>query len=368
MQARTFDLSDGRDFALTDAEGSVTQRTLRRGLSDGVRVIEIDNGALQFTVLPTRGMGLWNGRCGRIKLGWQSPVAGPVHPKFVEQSSRNGLGWLTGFDEWLCRCGLAWNGPPGYDDGFPLTLHGRIANSPAQVVEARFESDSNTFSVIGDVEEGGLFYPRLHLRSTVSTRPGSNCLEITDVVTNRTSRPAEMQLLYHINQGPPLLGAGSRVRVPVRELWPATPRAAEGIDSWQSYSGPESGFAEQVYLVVPQCDESGRSAALLHTADGTAGLGVRWNAASLPYFNLWKNTAAIEDGYVTGLEPATGFPRFRGREREAGRVRLLAAGESVTMNLALEVLDSPQGVASFAKKIDRIQSRGEPAIHFEPLP
>lgn len=364
----TFDLSDGGDFSFRQDGVSVTQRTLRRGLSEGVRVIEIDNGALQFTILPTRGMGLWKGRFGQIDLGWRSPVVGPVHPKFVEQSSRGGLGWLTGFDEWLCRCGLAWNGPPGDDGGFPLTLHGRIANSPAHRVEVRIDPELRTISVTGEVEEGGLFYPRLHLRSTISTRPGSNRLEITDVVTNRTSRPAELQLLYHINQGPPLLGAGSRVRVPVRELWPATPRAAEGIDNWQTYVSPEPGFAEQVYLIVPQCNESGKSAALLHVADETTGLGVRWDAASLPLFNLWKNTAAIEDGYVTGLEPATGFPRFRAREREAGRVRILAAGDSVTMNLALEALDSPQRVASFLKEIDRIQSHGEPVIHFEPLP
>lgn len=362
----TYDLSDGRDFALGEMGFSVSQRTLRGGLSDGVSVIEVHNGALQFTVLPTRGMGLWKGRYKQIELGWKSPVMGPVHPKFVEQSSRNGLGWLTGFDEWLCRCGLAWNGPPGDDDGFPLTLHGRIANSPAHRVAAQI--DSGTISVVGEVEEGGLFYPRLHLHSTMATRIGAHRLDITDVVTNRGGRPAEMQLLYHINQGQPLLDAGSRVRIPVRELWPSTPRAADGVDAWPVYDAPTRGFEEQVYLIAPQSDEAGRSAALLHTADGAIGFGVRWNNGTLPYFNLWKNTAAIEDGYVTGLEPATGFPRFRAREREAGRVRILKAGESVTMNLSIEILESAELVAEFAGDIDRIQSLGGPFIHREPLP
>ena len=94
--------------------------------------------------------------------------------------------------------------------------------------------------MIGEVEEGGLFYPRLHLQTTITTRVGSNRLTITDVVTNRGSRPTEMQLLYHINQGPPLLEAGSRVHVPVAELWPATPRAAEGSMRGNGTSRPRA--------------------------------------------------------------------------------------------------------------------------------
>ena len=87
-------------------------------MPDGKRyLIEVDNGALSYSILPTRGMGLWKGRYRDIDLGWSAPVIGPVHPKFVDLSLRGGLGWLTGFDEWLCRCGLAWNGPPGDDDG-----------------------------------------------------------------------------------------------------------------------------------------------------------------------------------------------------------------------------------------------------------
>src|SRR5438874_6718650 len=116
------------------AHCSVRKRTLRGGLRDGVDIIEVDNGALSFSVLPTRGMGIWRGRYRGMSLGWQAPVLGPVHPRFVSLGDRNGLGWLTGFDEWLCRCGLHWMGAPGDDNDYPLTLHGRIANSPAHKV------------------------------------------------------------------------------------------------------------------------------------------------------------------------------------------------------------------------------------------
>ena len=351
-----------RDLDLGSDDWSLRKQALHGGLSEGVEVVEVNNGALAFTILPTRGMGLWKGRFKNLELGWSSPVIGPVHPKFVELAARDGLGWLTGFDEWLCRCGLAWNGPPGDDGGFPLTLHGRIANLPAHRLEIQIDDERKLLRVIGDVDEGGLFYPHLSLRTTYATTMGSNSLSIEDVVVNRSSQPVEMQLLYHLNMGPPLLEAGSRVHIPIEELWPSTVRAAEGIEAWDRYGGPVSGFAEQVYLIRPRADEHGRAMALLHNAAATAGVALRWNVASLPYFNLWKNTAAIEDGYMTGLEPATGFPRFRGHERDAGRVRTLAAGEQFATTWTIEILDSAAQVAVIVEETARQQGNRQPAV------
>src|SRR5436853_33695 len=80
---------------------------------------------------------------------------------------RGGLGWLAGFDELLCRCGLANNGPPGDDGKSRLTLHGRIANLPAQLVEVRISLDPPfEISVSGEIEEGMLFFPHFRLTTT----------------------------------------------------------------------------------------------------------------------------------------------------------------------------------------------------------
>src|SRR5262245_12169018 len=62
---------------------STRKRTLRGGLRDGVDLIEVHNGALSFSVLPTRGMSLWRGDYHGLALGWNAPLVGPVHPKFV---------------------------------------------------------------------------------------------------------------------------------------------------------------------------------------------------------------------------------------------------------------------------------------------
>src|SRR5947209_2602876 len=293
----------------TPHDWSIRKRTLRGGLRDGVDLIEVHNGALSYAVLPTRGMGLWRGEYRGNFLGWRAPVLGPVHPRHVHLNDRGGLGWLAGFDEWLCRCGLSSNGPPGEDavtdkagrtTRTPLTLHGRIANQPAHFVEVRINLDPpHELTVTGDVEEGGLFFPHLHLTSTYSTVPGSNRLMVHDVVENRGAQPAEMQMLYHCNVGPPFLEAGSRVAAPIRELAPLTPRAAEGMDTVETYAGPSAGFAEQVYCYDLLADEGGRTLALLYNAAADRGLAVRMNRNELPCFTVWRNTAAVEDGYVT---------------------------------------------------------------------
>ena len=142
----TFHTGQDRLPLATPQPWSIRKRMLRGGRRDGIDLIELDNGTLRVNILPTRGMGLWQGRYRDHFLGWKSPVQGPVHPRHVNLTERGSLGWLAGFDEWLCRCGLAWNGPPG-EDAYtdkagrarrdPLTLHGRIANLPAHHVEVR---------------------------------------------------------------------------------------------------------------------------------------------------------------------------------------------------------------------------------------
>jgi Domain of unknown function (DUF4432) len=357
---------------------SIRKRTLHGGLREGVDLIEVNNGALSFSVLPTRGMGLWRGEFRGHSLGWRSPVNGPVHPQFVNLADRDGLGWLAGFDEWLCRCGLANNGPPGedcytdkagQDHRDRLTLHGRIANAPAHAVEVRVSLDPpHELIVSGQVEEGCLFFPHLALSTTYTTAPHSNRLVIHDVVENRSAQPAEMQLLYHCNIGPPFLEAGSRVVVPIHEMAPMTARAAEGMDTLDTYAGPTTGFAEQVYAYDPLADGKGHTMALLYNATSDKGIAVRWNRNELPCFTVWKNTGALEDGYVTGLEPATNYPNFKSIERQQGRVRLLPPGGRWECTWSLEILDSSAAVSKALAEVVALQSHAKAVVHRTPDP
>jgi len=355
---------------------SVHKRTLRGGLSDGVDAITVNNGVMSFVILPTRGMGIWRGQCAGLPIGWQAPVRGPVHPKFVNLTGRGGLGWLEGFDEVIVRCGLESHGAPGRDilrDNrgqameMDLGLHGRIANLPAHHVELRIQpGDATEIQLRGTVDEAALFCSQLRLETVISTIAGSNRVTIFDKVTNLKSGPSEMELLYHCNFGRPFLGEGARFMAPASRVMPRDPRGAEGVAEHDVYPGPIPGFAEQVHWYELIADDDGRTVTALRDAAGSKAVALRFRPRQLPCFTLWKCPGAESDGYVTGLEPGTSLPNPRSFEREKGRVVQLQPGETYTAELSLEVLSEPNQVEGLAAEIADIQ--GDTQLVVEPQP
>src|SRR5882672_834885 len=258
---------------------TVSSKVLHGGRSEGLDVIEIDNGALRVAVLPQRGMGVWKAWLGDLELGWRSPVRGPVHPSHVPLFDPNGLGWLEGFDELLCRCGLASNGAPDFDERgivqFPL--HGRIANLPADTVRTVHEPGSGSVSLTGVVHETRFHFQKLRLTSTLTMAPGEAAFSVHDEITNLSDTPATAQLLYHFNLGLPLLEPGARIVAPVRNLAPRNERAAAGLAHWDICGAPDASYTEQVYFMDLLGDADGNTVALLKNAAGDRGASVHFN-------------------------------------------------------------------------------------------
>ena len=188
-------------------------------------------------------------------------------------------------------------------------------------------------SVRGEVEEGALFCPHLRLTTTYTTAPGSNRLVIHDVVENRSAQPAEMQMLYHCNFGPPFLEAGSRVLAPVREMAPQTPRAAEGIDSYETYAGPTAGFAEQVYVYDLLADDRGHTLSVLVNTAQDRAVAVRFNRNELPCFTVWKNTGAVGGRLRHRTGAGDQLSELQGLRAQAGPRPNAAAGRALGESL-----------------------------------
>jgi hypothetical protein len=376
------------------ADYSVTKRTLRAGRSQGVEVVEVKSGELRFTVLPTRGMGLWRASLDRVQgdspifadqrfasvpakigtvplqLGWKSPVHGPVHPALVRLSEPSGLGWLDGFDELLVRCGLESNGAPEFapDGRLLYGLHGKIANVPAHKVEVTIDGDAGEISVKGTVDEARLFGNKLRLESTYTTRVGQPGIRITDTVSSLSAEPAELELLYHVNFGPPLLGPGAKVVLPLSKLAPRDAVAAADLPAWNSY-GPETpGLAEACFFCDLAADTAGRTQALLQSASGTQGVALKFAKRQLPCFTLWKSCRAAADGYVTGLEPGLNFPNVKSFEKRAGRVAVLMPGQWRTFELEIEPLAGAEAVGQAAAAVAALQRSTVPGILSVPDP
>ncbi len=334
------DFHPNKQFA---SKWSITREYLKGGKQEGVELLTLNNGKLEITVIPTRGMGILDVTMDGIRLGWNSPVKEVVHPSHIDLESRGGLGWLEGFNEWMVRCGLEFAGHPGTDQflnntGDPvtldLTLHGKIQNIPASSYEILVDPEPpHRIRIRGTIYESFFYGPKLKLVAEISTIPGSDTFQISDQLTNEGSSAQEFQLIYHGNYGSSILEEGATVYAPASSVTPMNENAAKNIDSWQNYLGPTKGFTEQVYLLEPLGDGNSSTMALLVNKDADRATSVRWNVSELPYLTIWKNTAAVEDGYVTGIEPATGFPFNRLIERKYGRVPKLSAGETRTFTL-----------------------------------
>ena len=346
---------------------SIRKRTLRGGLSDGLDVVELKNGELSMSVLPTRGMGLWRGEFRGIPIKWKSPVVRPVHPMFVNLKDRNGLGWLNGFNELMCRCGLAFNGPPGTDGGTDVTLHGKIANLAAHFVAVEVDdSGDGALSLEGCVDETTMFGPAMRLTTKLSTSAGSHALTIRDRVTNLGAQPTDLELLYHTNIGRPFLGAGSRLVAAIAEVAPRDAHSANGAANFESYPGPITGCREEAFFFELLGDADDRTTVLLVNQAGDRGFSLSYSTRELPCFTVWKNPQAEADGYVTGLEPGTNFPNFRSFEREQGRVISLPPGATYEASFELRVYDSAADLVVAERAIRALQTR-EPVRHAEPI-
>ena len=361
----------------SDPAWSIRKYRLHGGRQEGVEVIDVDNGVLKLRIVPTRGMGIWSATAGDVQLKWDSPVKEIVHPHYVNLEARGGLGWLEGFGEFMCRCGMEFNGAPGEDtiiNNFGqetktmLTLHGKAAYLPATHVRVVVDPDPpHTIRVFGTVEETMMFGPKLVLETQISTVPGSKEFTIKDKITNRAGTKSEMQMLYHSNYGSPLLAEGSRFVGPVTEVAPRDARAAEGgVENYADCSGPRENYAEQVYFVKVKGDDDGQTLVMLRNQDAGRSATIRYNVAELPYLTIWKNTTTERDGYATGIEPGTNYPNNRSVERAKGRLPVLGPGESRVFTLTYGVQTTPDEVAAALAEIHRIQGDSQPVIKQEP--
>lgn len=350
------------DLSTRTGDWTIRHGVFRGGVSEGVEIVRLQNSRMHVDVLPTRGMSIWRIECDGIRFGWHSPVNGPVHPNHVPVSEPSGLGWLSGFDELVVRCGLESNGAPQHDATGKLEfpLHGHIANTPSDSLSLEFDEASGRVELIAETIETRLFFKRFRMRSRIRVHADRTEVEMLDDVTNELAMPRTMQMLYHINLGSPVLGENSRIVSALDTLAPKDAHSAEQIDRWNEFDGPTTGETERVYFSRPRADETGYAHAMLMSPNQKRGFAVSFKTSTLPALILWKNTAAESDGYVTGLEPATGFPNRRGFEEQHGRLVDIGAGETKSFRVKLHPLIDAKSVETTRQKIQSLSSEGEP--------
>jgi hypothetical protein len=346
---------------------TIRKYTLHGGRQEGVEVISIEHEGLRLQVSPTRGMSILRVDRGETRLGWDSPVKEIVHPRTIDLQSRGGLGWLEGFNEWMVRCGLEWAGHPGRDRfidntgaaaEMDLTLHGRVGNLPASEVELLIDPQPpHRLRLRGRIDERSFHGPKLELWTEVSTEPGSPILRIADSIQNHGASAQEFELIYHANFGPPLLEEGARFVGAIKEVTPFNAHAAQSLTKFAEYEGPRKGFVEEVYLISQLTDKRKEAMAMLRNRVGDQAVLMTYSPDELPWLTLWKNTADLADGYVTGIEPGTSSPANRSVERAAGRLPILGPSEIRHFHLEVRILTNSTEVAAVEEVIQDLQKR-----------
>ena len=294
---------------------------------------------------------------------------GPVHPKFVDLSVRGGLGWLTGFDEWLCRCGLAWNGPPGDDDGLPAHAARPDRQSARPPARSATRSGRREHFRHRRGRRRRALLPASALANDVHDR---RSVRIVVAITtwSKTVRAGRRDAAA---LSPELRPAVSRRRQPGARarlrLWPNT--HARGRGRWRigiATARRRRDSPSRSTLIEPRADADGRTLAVLHDAAAserrrasagrsrpcrTSRCGRTRPHSRTATSPAW-NPRPASRGFAprAGCGPGYGWPlanawRRHGRlKRSIPRNRCAASGAEVEqIQAAAKPVDSPRAVA-----------------------
>lgn len=360
---------DSKALKLSGDDFSLQQKVLHGGKQEGSKVLTITSkNGLTIALSPTRGMDLLHVNGDGVRLGWDSPVSEVVNPAYINLESRNGLGWLEGFNEMMVRCGYEWTGHPVTKDGRIYTLHGKAGNTPASRVEVVIDDKApHEIRVRGLLKESTFKKANLETWTELRYVPGAKSFTLHDVLTNRGDYPHDYQIIYHSNFGTPILEKEARFIAPLKSVSPFNDYAKSGLKAWNIYDAPTKDFDEMVFNLVPKADSSGKTLAAVINSKGDKGASIEFDTHQLPLLTMWKNTDTLKQGYVTGIEPGTNYAYPVTIEKEQGRVKQLAPGQSATFDLTYTLLSSASAVNQTEQRIKQIQGDEQPTLDEKPI-
>ena len=358
LEARLGDLSQVAGVSLV---------TFSDGSARGVRALQFRTGSgLEFCVLVDRAFDIATCRFRGIELGWQSPV-GVRAPWFHEVNDEGGASFLRSFSGLLVTCGLDHAGAPYRDSadryfapdrtGIEQPLHGRISNTPGQLVSYghEWQGDRCVLFCEGVVKQVAVFGEHLVLTRRYETEVGASSFVVRDRIRNHSFFRTPHMLLYHINLGFPLLDEGAEMVVPSQGIrWAFRDTRSEGI-GWRLQQGPRYDCVEQVYVHRACADAEGLVRAALvnrKLADGGLGLAVEYKLKQLPYLLQWQNFQA--GSYSMAIEPSTFHPLGRPYAEAHGELVWLKHGDERAYDLRFSVLSGPDETAKFEAAVREV--------------
>lgn len=313
--------------------GGIECGELTEGTGRGVRTVRIRTAeGLEYTVAPDCGMNIVSCTFKGVPVCWQSG-AGPSNPGLYDPQLS---GWLRSFGGGLLvTCGLSQIGAACVDEGVAYGLHGRISNTPAEVITAKGEWIGERYRMVfeGTVRESMALGSRLVLRRRITSWLDAAEIVVEDTISNESWYDAPLLTSYHINFGYPFITESAVVDFKncVRSEFFNDASRARGLEDINGCDRPTKAFAEQIYLQVLEPTDGMRSFEVHNQVNGlplTVGVSFSENLNRLIH---WRQFG--EGDYVLGFEPANTTIGGRAKERAAGNVITLAAQSSVRYTL-----------------------------------
>lgn len=319
-----------------DQVGGIEAGELTEGASRGVRTVTVQTAeGLQYVIAPDCGMNIVSCSYKGIPVCWKTGTKS-AHPGLYDPQL---TGWLRSFNGGLLvTCGLSQIGTACLDEGTAYGLHGRISNTPAEVVSMKGEWEGDRYGMTfeGIVRESMALGPRLVLCRRIFSWLDASWIRVEDTITNESWYDAPLLTSYHINFGYPFITENAKVQFEKHlgtEYYndASRERGMEGINECDS---PARDFAEQIYLQNLQEENGFRSFQVSNRLD-EAELSARVRySENLNYLIHWRQFG--EGDYVLGFEPANTTIRGRAVERADNNVVILKGQESVTYTVEFD--------------------------------
>ena len=282
--------------------------TITEGSAKGLDFIDIDNGNIRFLLNVSKALDITQLYHKGVNMSFLSKNALTAREIGFSNRFEGGMLYTCGFDNI--------GGRDGYE------THGTFHNSPAEIVRAECTADE--IIVVANIRNVELFGKNLLIRREITTKIGSDTINLCDQLINESYRDEEYCVLYHFNVGYPMLDNGGKVIADIEEIKARNAWADENISTALLMEDDVPERLETCYFIKlkePKVtyvnEKSGRELTISYSND------------TLPCFTLWKSMASGD--YALGLEPCTSelddnFNR-----------KVVKAGESVKFELSLSI-------------------------------
>jgi len=318
----------------------------------GLKVFDVSNGVLDFTVLEGRALDIYNMKFKGMNLNfvYKSGLSSQFLSAPVgDEAFRGFCGGM------LYTCGMSNVGPACVYEGRDQVFHGQLRGTAAENISTccAWRGDEYDLKIQGEMREAQIFKENLLFKREISTSLGEKRLFLKNAIENAGFAPQEIMLMFHINIGFPLLDKGAKLVASFESVKPRDEASKAGLDTFDRISDPIDKCTEQVFYLKPRTDNEGNTMAAIVNSRLNLGFYVKYNTATLPELIFWKSM--VSGDYVVGVEPSNCFPEGKVRQKQIGRLQSIEPLDILHFDIELGILEGDEEIGSFCEEVSNLK-------------